>query len=356
MARKHDLRRASYIADANIETYRPEDDGRNSAGERIRYVPLRLIHPSRHQARRVTDPEADALLADDIDAHGLTHVPLLRPHPERAGEYEIVAGHRRVAALRRLATEGRGVDVLRGTEEVPEERRIPVIIREIDDLAAHATTVAENFVRESLRPWEQAVALNELRCALERQDERASVRGVASRLDVSHQTVAPYLRVARALTPEVLEAAGLRRANDAAGGLVVDERPLCVLSLAALERAARRKEPSERARVLRAEIGKAQQSAQRKSVDVARAADTGRDTAIDAKQRGLQINIRRPLGSLTSGQARRYLEKVIPAVGALLEVACLEEKRWCVALASGQTLVLQVAPAAGATGGDETDP
>ncbi|HWV58636.1 MAG TPA: ParB N-terminal domain-containing protein, partial [Longimicrobiales bacterium] len=188
MAMRRNLRRASYTPDTNIESYRPEDDGRYiTTADRIHYIALRLIHPSRHQARRVTQPEADALLADDIDAHGLTHVPLLRPHPELPGEYEIVAGHRRVAALRRLANERRGTDVLRGTDCEPEGRRIPAVVREMDDLVAHATTVAENIIRESLRPWEQAVALHELRCALERQDKRASVRGVAAYLEVSHQ-------------------------------------------------------------------------------------------------------------------------------------------------------------------------
>ena len=70
-------------------------------------VPLDLIHP---------DPRNDEVfelggiedLARDIEANGLAHYPVVRPHPAFEDEYMIVAGHRRHAALTLLVEQGHG--------------------------------------------------------------------------------------------------------------------------------------------------------------------------------------------------------------------------------------------------------
>lgn len=345
MARKLDLSMApAYRPDDNVATYRPDDDGRNNAGEKIHYVPLNSLHSSRHQTRLVTDLEADALLADDIDARGLIHVPLVRPHSELTGAYEIVAGHRRVSAVGQLAREGRGASVLRGTGEDPGERLIPVIIRDIDELTAHGVTVSENFVREGLQPWEQAIALERLRHALERQGDRGSVRGVAAHLDISHQTIGPYLWIARAITEEVLAMAGLRSQPDTGVEPVLDERPMCRLSLAALQRAASQKNPSERARVLRLELAKTDpEGGDSRGAATPVATDPANPDPVTPKERGLQVNIRRPIGSLSAEEARRYLERLAPALGALVEVARdASPGVFDVPLADGRRLLVRV--------------
>lgn len=345
MARKMDLAMApAYQPDDNVATYHPDDDGRNNVGEQIRNVPLNSLHASRHQTRLVTDSQADALLADDIDARGLTHVPLVRPHPELAGAYEIVAGHRRVNAAWQLAREGRGTSVLRGTGEDPGERLIPVIIREIDELAAHGVTVSENFVREALQPWEQAIALDRLRQALDRQGARGSVRGVAAHLDISHQTIGPYLRVARAITQEVLVMAGLSSQVDTKGEPVVDERPMCRLSLAALQRVANQKEPSKRARVLQLELARTDpEGGAGRGVAKPIATDPANPDPVTPKDKGLQVNIRRPLGSLSAEEARRYLEKLAPALSALVEAAQdASDEHFDIPLPGGRYLLVQV--------------
>ncbi len=342
MRRLHLDSASAYRPDDNVRAYRPEEDGRNASGERVQYVALRLVHPSRHQTRVTSDPEADRMLADDIDANGLTHVPLLRHHSERLGEYEIVAGHRRIAALRRLAREGRGAKVLRGDADEPEERRIPAVVRELDDVTAQIMTVGENILREDLRPWEQALALDALRRSLETRGEPASVRGLAAYLEVRHQTIAPYLRVARALTPGVLRAAGLvsRNGNDEP---VVDVPSLCMLSLAALERAARPMDPEERASALRAEIVKARGRSAAPREQRCRATEPAGEPAASALlERGFQINIRRPLRSLDPDQARLHLKRLAAAVGLLLDVACAEEKVLAVPLDHSRTLLLRI--------------
>lgn len=347
MARRLDLRHApAYRPDDNVASYRPDDDGRSGSGERVRYVPLRLIHPSRHQTRVHSDPEADRLLAEDIDEHGLLHYPVVRPHPNRPGEFETTVGHRRIAAVRLLARQGRGARVLRKDGDQPENWSIPVIVRELDDITAQIMTVAENMVREDLRPWEQAVALERLRSALEERGERASVRGLAAHLEASHQTIAPYLKIGRALTPDVLRAAGLALREGRGEGAYRADESLCALSLAALERAARPKDPSERARVLQAELEKA--GARPRSHDVTQtpgATDPGpRRDLPDALQRGIQINVRRPIGTLSPDEARRCLLRLAPSLGALVEVASPKCCQLHITLGNGCVLSMNVAP------------
>lgn len=77
------------------------------SSDRSLTVPLDLLHP---------DPRNDEVfelggiedLARDIEANGLAHYPVVRPHPEFEDEYMIVAGHRRHAALTLLVERGHG--------------------------------------------------------------------------------------------------------------------------------------------------------------------------------------------------------------------------------------------------------
>ncbi len=78
-------------------------------------------------------------LADSIEAHGLAQPPTVRRSP--AGRYEIVAGERRVRAMRML-----------GWSEVP------AFVRDMDDATASAIMLAENVQRADLDPLEEARA------------------------------------------------------------------------------------------------------------------------------------------------------------------------------------------------------
>lgn len=79
-------------------------------------------------------------LAASINEHGLAQPPTLRPLP--CGGYEIVAGERRVRAMR---------DVLGWGE-------IPALVRAMDDETASAIMLAENTGRVDLNPVEEAEA------------------------------------------------------------------------------------------------------------------------------------------------------------------------------------------------------
>lgn len=66
------------------------------------HIPHNLIHPSPLNPRKTFDHEALDELADGIAEKGLLQNIVVRPHPQRPGEFEIAAGERRWRAVGRL--------------------------------------------------------------------------------------------------------------------------------------------------------------------------------------------------------------------------------------------------------------
>jgi ParB/RepB/Spo0J family partition protein len=145
-----------------------------------------LIDAGPNDRERFVDAEIEHL-ASSISTHGLAQPPTLRPRAD--GRFEIVAGERRIRAMR---------DVLGWTE-------IPAMVRVMDDEAAAAIMLVENVQRVDLDPMEEA-------------------RGYASRMDrfgysqaeLARQASVPPDRVRRrlallALAPEVARLVSLRQ-------------------------------------------------------------------------------------------------------------------------------------------------
>ncbi|GIH70289.1 ParB/RepB/Spo0J family partition protein [Sphaerimonospora thailandensis] len=86
-------------------------------------------------------------LATSIRAHGLLQPLTVRPHPTVADRYELLAGHRRLAAAREA-----------GLAVVPA-----VIHADMDDATAIEVMIVENVQRRDLNPMEKAEALGKLR-------------------------------------------------------------------------------------------------------------------------------------------------------------------------------------------------
>ena len=102
------------------------------------------IRKSPYQVR--TDEAPDPALVASVATHGLISPITVRA--DAGGEsYELIAGHRRLAAWREA----------RGGEPVP------AIVLEASDMAAEDLLVAENFVRQDLTPIEQALTVKQLR-------------------------------------------------------------------------------------------------------------------------------------------------------------------------------------------------
>lgn len=106
---------------------------------------LRLseIEPNRDQPRKEFDESALNELAESIKTHGLIQPILVRPMDN--GRYQIVAGERRWRASR-----------LAGLE------RVPVVVRELDDLKTMQIALIENLQREDLNVVEEALGYRSL--------------------------------------------------------------------------------------------------------------------------------------------------------------------------------------------------
>jgi ParB family chromosome partitioning protein len=104
-----------------------------------RAVPIEHLHRGRFQPRRHFDHEQIEALAESIRVQGVLQPLLVRPHPERPGEFEILAGERRwrAAAAAKLA-------------------EVPVLVRETSNREALEIALVENVQRQDLNPIEEA--------------------------------------------------------------------------------------------------------------------------------------------------------------------------------------------------------
>lgn len=107
---------------------------------KVQEIALTMISGDVSRNHRVDeDEESISHLAADIDRDGLINPITVR---EVEGSYRVVAGHRRVAAVRLL---GRA--------------RIWAVVRDLDDGAEAGIRMAENLLQKSLSPVEEALAI-----------------------------------------------------------------------------------------------------------------------------------------------------------------------------------------------------
>src|SRR5471030_2731673 len=109
------------------------------ATDDIRRLPIDLLDPNPFQPRMNFDEDSLRDLADSIRARGILQPILVRPHPDVAARYQIIAGERRWRAA--------GISGL---------HEIPVICRELSDVESAADALIENLQRENLNPIEEA--------------------------------------------------------------------------------------------------------------------------------------------------------------------------------------------------------
>ena len=142
-------------------------------------LPVASILPSPRNPRRSLDDLAD--LAASIGEYGLLQPVVVRAVGDG---YELVAGHRRVAAAQQL-----------GWTE------IPAIVREADEDEAYLLTLVENLQRADLTPREESRALERLV-----RERGWTTRQVAAAVKRSQAYVSKRLRVFEdpALAPLVL--------------------------------------------------------------------------------------------------------------------------------------------------------
>lgn len=116
-----------------------EDFGSLDRARLARQVPIEHLHPSRVQPRSHFDKDALDSLADSIREQGLIQPILVRRHPERESEFEIVAGERRWRAAQQARL-----------------HEVPIVLRDLTDGEALELAIVENVQRQDLNPLEEA--------------------------------------------------------------------------------------------------------------------------------------------------------------------------------------------------------
>jgi ParB family chromosome partitioning protein len=108
-------------------------------------VPIEQLHPNPRQPRRSFDETAARELAESVKANGVLQPILVRRHPQRVSEFEIVAGERRWRAA-----------------QLAQLHEVPVVIRDLDDAQSLELALVENVQRQDLEPLEEAEAYQRL--------------------------------------------------------------------------------------------------------------------------------------------------------------------------------------------------
>ena len=130
---------------ADIEQTVGETGSVNSERRNEMLVPVETIHPNPDQPRRHFDADDLNDLAGSIRSKGIIQPLVVRAHPVKAGEYEIVAGERRWRA-----------------SQLAQLHELPVVVREFSDLDVLEIAIIENIQRADLNPIEEAIGYRQL--------------------------------------------------------------------------------------------------------------------------------------------------------------------------------------------------
>lgn len=145
-------------------------------------LPVEKIIPNQFQPRTVFENEKIDELAQTLKTHGIIQ-PIVVRQMEEEGQYEVIAGERRLRAAKLL-----------------EWDTISAIIRNLTDTETASVALIENIQREQLSAIEEASAYVQLLELHELTQE-----ALAQRLGKSQSTVANRIRLLK-LIPEAQEA------------------------------------------------------------------------------------------------------------------------------------------------------
>ena len=159
---------------------------------KVEAIPLADLTPFRNHPFKVKEDEEMAQLMRSIADAGVLSPALARPLP--GGGYELISGHRRLAACKAL---GMGA--------------MPVIIRDLTDEEAVITMVDSNLQREHILPSEKAFAYKMKYDALKHQGTSSQL-GTKLRTDEllaqnssdSRNQIQRYIRLTH-LIPDILK-------------------------------------------------------------------------------------------------------------------------------------------------------
>lgn len=160
--------------------------------ERVKNIPLDELHPFKNHPFKVQNNEEMERMIESIRKVDTITPALARPLPD--GGYELISGHRRLAACQVLGIE-----------------TMPVIVREMSDDEAVIAMVDANLQRKTILPSEKAFAYKMKLDAIKHQgvtsrqlgEKLLSITQVSKDSDDSERQIQRYIRLT-CLIPELL--------------------------------------------------------------------------------------------------------------------------------------------------------
>lgn len=174
------------------ELFSSQEERDDAKLERVKEIPLTELHPFKDHPFKIQNDDEMKRLMESIQKFGTLTPALARPLPE--GGYELISGHRRLAACQVLGIE-----------------TMPVIVRDMSDDEAVIAMVDANLQREHILPGEKAFAYKMKLDAIKHQgvtsrqlgEKLLSVTQVSKESDDSERQVQRYIRLTY-LIPELL--------------------------------------------------------------------------------------------------------------------------------------------------------
>lgn len=174
------------------ELFMTEQERTDIRKPKVEELPLTELTPFKNHPFKVKNDAEMAELMKSIADAGVLSPALARP--KEGGGYELISGHRRLAACKAL-----GMDTM------------PVIVRRLTDEEAVITMVDSNLQREHILPSEKAFAYKMKLDALKHQGktsaqvaQKLSVEIVGEAAGESKDQVRRYIRLTN-LIPEILQ-------------------------------------------------------------------------------------------------------------------------------------------------------
>lgn len=174
------------------ELFSSQEERDDAKLERVKEIPLYELHPFKEHPFKIQNDEEMKRLMESIQKFGTLTPALARPLSE--GGYELISGHRRLAACQVLGIE-----------------TMPVIVRNMSDDEAVIAMVDANLQREHILPSEKAFAYKMKLDAIKHQgvasaqvgQKLLSVEKVAEDAGESRNQVKRFIRLTY-LIPELL--------------------------------------------------------------------------------------------------------------------------------------------------------
>lgn len=185
-------RKSDFTLPTLDDLFTTQDERDDAKLERVKNIPLDELHPFKNHPFKILNNEEMERMIESIRKVGTITPALARPLPD--GGYELISGHRRLAACRVLGFE-----------------TMPVIVREMSDDEAIIAMVDANLQRETILPSEKAFAYKMKLEAIKHQgvtsrqvgEKLLSVTQVSKDSDDSERQIQRYIRLTY-LIPELL--------------------------------------------------------------------------------------------------------------------------------------------------------